>query len=134
MEWRKNQSIRLAILALLFSSMSIWIREAEPFWIVTPLLLIFFAQQKRLILTLLAVITVLAFSVPWSQYHSHVLSSFEFVSSSVSLTTGLNTLSFQHFLNFFLFISKNFIIPYLPLHSVVLLIATYSERMVELLI
>ncbi len=110
------------ILALLFVGGSMWIRDAEPFWIVVPAILsISIFKNKNWKLFLLLLPALILFYAPWSIYKSNILKDKTFVSSTITILDGIHLINFRYFFDLFIYMWKYFFLPYIFIHILNLL-------------
>ncbi len=120
-KWVKNQDNKLLFLVCILGGLSIWVRDAEPFWTLIPLSVLVFSQSNRWRKSLFSLLVFLFFILPWAAYKKEVLDNFIYQSTVVSVFSGIKLLSWQHFIHFLLYFYNYFIQPYLGIHFIFLL-------------
>lgn len=120
--WVKTQELGLVILSSIILGLSVWMRGAEPFWILVPILVILFARKYKIRLAMLSLGICLCFILPWSWFSGQVLSSASFVHSTQSLSQGLRQISIDYVFSLIKYLWLYFIEPYWGLHIMILLL------------
>lgn len=105
--------------SLLSVGASIWVRDAEPFWVIVLLSLciasLYHASWKKIGLILL----VFAFFIlPWQVYRHMVFVDKVFISSTVSFSNGISQITYVHLYTLLRYLWTYFFSPYLLMHII----------------